>query len=222
MQVVVAEHDGRVVAQCMHQAQRAERVRAAVDEITGEPELVAIGVEVAVARAVRAVRGQQPWMSPIAQRRLTAACRAWRAGRRDRRVEVRAVVGDHLVAALHGAHRRFDHGAARVAEALARLQVRLLADHAVAAHFLHLAVGVGDDPVARQQPCRDLALVADRDGVGEDEAAVARLGLLLEVGRLDVDADVVRSGFHAVVDSSGRAPPARRTARRAARCLPSG
>ena len=65
-----------------------------------------------------------------------------------------AVVGDHLVAALHRADRRLEHGTAGVAEALARLQVRLLADHAVAAHFLHLAVGVGDDPVAGQQPGR--------------------------------------------------------------------
>ena len=41
---------------------------------------------------------------------------------------------------------------------LARLQQRLVADHAEAAHFLHLAVGVGDDPVAgdqlRRRRCR--------------------------------------------------------------------
>ena len=40
--------------------------------------------------------------------------------RRDRRVELLAVVRDHLVAALHGADGRLEHGAARIAEALAR------------------------------------------------------------------------------------------------------
>ena len=56
--------------------------------------------------------------------------------------------------------------------------MRLLADHALAAHLLHLAVGIGDDPVARHQACRHLALVADGDGVGEHEALLARVGLV--------------------------------------------
>ena len=47
---------------------------------------------------------------------------------RDRGVETRAPIGLHPVHALHGADRGFDHGAARVAKALTRIQVRLLPD----------------------------------------------------------------------------------------------
>jgi len=43
--------------------------------------------------------------------------------------------------------------------------VRLLAHHAVADDLLHLAVGVGDDPVTRQQAGRHRTLVADGDRV---------------------------------------------------------
>ena len=58
---------------------------------------------------------------------------------RDRRIEADAVVGQHLVTALHSADRRFEDSATRVAESLARLQVRLLADDTLAANFLDLA-----------------------------------------------------------------------------------
>ena len=52
----------------------------------------------------------------------------------DGRIEVRAVIGDHLIAALHRTDRRFQHGAAGIAEPLARQQIRLLAHDAFAAH----------------------------------------------------------------------------------------
>src|SRR5262245_309164 len=109
----------------------------------------------------------------------------------DRRVEVLTVVGHHLVGALHRSHRRLEDRAARVAETLAGLEVGLLADHAVAAHFLHLAVGVGDDPVSRHQSRRYRAFIADRYGVGEHEAPLARVGLLVDEVGLDVDANLV-------------------------------
>jgi hypothetical protein len=73
---------------------------------------------------------------------------------------------------------RFEHGAAGITEALAGLEVGLFAHHAVAADFLNLAVGVGDDPVPREQSCRHAAFVADGDGVREDVAAFFRVGLL--------------------------------------------
>jgi hypothetical protein len=48
-------------------------------------------------------------------------------------------------------------GAAGVFELFARLQQRLVADHAQAAHFFNVVVGIRDDPVARNQlrgqPC---------------------------------------------------------------------
>jgi hypothetical protein len=45
MQVVVAEHGHRAVAQALHEAQAAQRIGTAVDEIADEPETVAGGVE---------------------------------------------------------------------------------------------------------------------------------------------------------------------------------
>ena len=63
----------------------------------------------------------------------------------------------HLVAAAHRAHRRVEARAGRVLEALARRELRLLADDARAAHFLHAVLAVGDDPVARQELRRDRA-----------------------------------------------------------------
>src|ERR1700686_5406450 len=85
--------------------------------------------------------------------------------RRDRRVELLPVVAHHLIAALHRADGSFYDRTAGVAKSLAGLEVGLLADDAVAARLLHVAVGVGDDPMPRKQSGRDLALVADRDGV---------------------------------------------------------
>src|SRR5262249_42099679 len=114
----------------------------------------------------------------------------------DRSIELRPIVGEHLVAALHGTDGRLDHGTARIAKTLTGLEVGLLADHAITAHFLDLAVGVGDHPVACHQPRRDLALVADSDGVGEHVAALVRVGLLIEVAGLDVDTDAMLGGAH--------------------------
>jgi len=51
------------------------------------------------------------------------------------------VVRDHLVAALHRAHGRFQHRATGISKPLSGFQMRLLADYAIAADFLHLAVG---------------------------------------------------------------------------------
>lgn len=76
------------------------------------------------------------------------------------------------------------------------MQVRLLADHTVAAHFLDLAVRIRDEPATRQQLRGNLPLVADGDRVGEHVAVLFRLGLLLEIVGLDVDADLVNDGFH--------------------------
>jgi hypothetical protein len=57
----------------------------------------------------------------------------------------------------------------------------LLADHASALHFLHRALGIGDDPVPADQLGRDLTGVADGDVVGEDVAVRFDAGLLLDV-----------------------------------------
>src|SRR5688572_19803704 len=80
-------------------------------------------------------------------------------------IEPVTVVRDHLVTPLHRTDRGLNDGSARISEALSRLQVRLFAHNAVAPDFLHLAVRVGNHPVARQQTRGGAAFVADGDGV---------------------------------------------------------
>ena len=94
---------------------------------------------------------------------------------RDGCIELHAIVGDHLITALHGAHRGFQDGAARITEALPRLKVRLLSDHALATDFLHLTVRIGDDPMTSQQACRNRSFVADGDGVGKHIPTLFRI-----------------------------------------------
>jgi hypothetical protein len=42
MQIVVAERDGGRLAQGLDPAQRAERIGAAIDEVTDEPEVILV------------------------------------------------------------------------------------------------------------------------------------------------------------------------------------
>jgi hypothetical protein len=58
---------------------------------------------------------------------------------------------------------------------LAGPQDRLLADDARAADLFHLPVGVGDDPVAREELHDAFALIGDRDRIGEEPLAVPGL-----------------------------------------------
>ena len=77
-------------------------------------------------------------------------------------------------AAFHAADRRFQHGPTGVTELLARFEMRLLTDDAFALDFLHLVVGIGDDPVAGQELCRHRSLVPDGNGIGEYVAVLLR------------------------------------------------
>ena len=97
----------------------------------------------------------------------------------DWRLELHAVLGCHLVAALHGAHRRRQLATAGVLEALPRRQQGLVADHTQATDFLNMAFGVSDDPVPRNQLRRNIAGVADGDRIGEDVTIYRRIGLCL-------------------------------------------
>ncbi|MNT88233.1 hypothetical protein D3C72_2287630 [compost metagenome] len=56
---------------------------------------------------------------------------------------------------------------ALVLEGFTGLQQWLVANHAQAMHFLQLAAGILDDPVARDQLRSGGAAVADGDGIGE-------------------------------------------------------
>ena len=71
--------------------------------------------------------------------------------------------------------------------------VVLGSDHAGAADFLDAADAIGDVPVARQELHRFRTAIFDGHGVGPDIAPVIRIGLVIEIGRLDRDMD--RAGF---------------------------
>src|SRR3546814_6232425 len=96
----------------------------------------------------RCVGSRQPCRSPIAQMLMPPPpCRASMQGPRhrqgewrDRRVELRAVVADHAVAAFHGADRGGQYRARGIGELFARFDPWLFADHAVAADLLDIAV----------------------------------------------------------------------------------
>src|SRR5258706_12746992 len=78
---------------------------------------------------------------------------------------------------------------------LARLEHGLLADHGHAAHFLHLIVGVGDQPVPADHLCAYLADIFDADGIGEYILVVFLIRLIGQKKRLRSDFDVVFLGF---------------------------
>src|SRR5205085_1488729 len=98
-----------------------------------------------------------------------------------------------LITAHHRARRGLQRAAARIFEYLSRLEHRLFADDAGAAHFLNTAVRVGNVPVAREELYRFAALVLDRHPIGPHVAALRRIGLILEIGRFHGNANAVRS-----------------------------
>ncbi len=74
------------------------------------------------------------------------------------------------VFAAHYRNRSFNHGATGIAKNLAWLQMWLFANHPLAADFLYLAIGIGDQPVSAQQLARNDATVGNGDCVGKDIA----------------------------------------------------
>ena len=113
---------------------------------------------------------------------------------RDGNREFSAIHFAHLITAGHGADLRRQHRTAGVLEALPRLDDRLLAHYALAFHFLHVIVGIGDDPVPTQQLHGVLAFVGKGDGVGEYMAVIGIIGLVGEIAHLHGDLDAVVGG----------------------------
>jgi len=59
--------------------------------------------------------------------------------------------------------------------------MRLLTHHTFALDLLHLAVGIGDDPVAVNEPGGQGPRVANSDGVGKHVACAVGLGLIWKI-----------------------------------------
>ena len=96
----------------------------------------------------------------------------------------------HAVHALHRPHRRFQDGTAGVAISLARAKHRLLADDAVTGDLLDLAIRISDDPVATKKLGRCVAQVFDRDRVGKHVAINFGFGLVIDIGRGDLNVNL--------------------------------
>ena len=57
---------------------------------------------------------------------------------------------------------------------------------------LHVALGVRDDPFARDELCGRLPLVGDANAIGKEPSPIRRIALLFEVDALDLDANSSR------------------------------
>src|SRR5438034_2100212 len=103
--------------------------------------------------------------------------------------------GAHEIRALHRADRGAQRAETGVLERLARREQRLFAHHARPFHPLHIAVGVGDDPLAADELAGLAADVRDPHAVGEEIVVLARLAPLFDVHALYFDADAPGGGI---------------------------
>jgi len=115
--------------------------------------------------------------------------------RRYRCIELRAVVSDHLITALHGADRRFEYRACLISKPLSWLQVWVFSNHTFTRDLLYFTVGIRRDPAAAKQARRDLTFVADSNCAGKDVFVFFRFALIVDVVGADVDSDTVAAGF---------------------------
>ena len=91
------------------------------------------------------------------------------------------VLGLHLVASMHTTHRGLEKRSAGVLEALAGLDVRLLANYTFAPHFLNLAVCVRQDLMTVEQSGRRDPCVLNAHSVCEHVTVGIRLRLFRKV-----------------------------------------
>ena len=104
-----------------------------------------------------------------------AAMRGFEHEQGNGHLKALAVLGHAEKTPVHRAAGRAQARAAGVLEGFARLEQRLVAHHAQALDLFVEAVGVGDDPVARDQLRGHRAGVGEGDGVGKTIDGLARL-----------------------------------------------
>ena len=94
------------------------------------------------------------------------------------RVKFSAVLRYHLVAARHSAHLCGEHRTACILEALVWPEDRLFAHDPLAAHFLHILIGIGNNPMTTDQLDSGIAFIGYGDGISENEAIIGLIRLL--------------------------------------------
>ncbi|MNV17548.1 hypothetical protein D3C71_1083410 [compost metagenome] len=106
--VMIAEHHHAVFAQRMHQPQRFQRLSAAVDQVAAEPQGVLRRIEPDLFQQALGyvIAALQVADRPYTHRSASVSVQGARDGQHegcDRRGEFGAIVGHHVVMALHRA-----------------------------------------------------------------------------------------------------------------------
>ncbi|GMQ99394.1 MAG: hypothetical protein BMS9Abin18_0212 [Zetaproteobacteria bacterium] len=113
-----------------------------------------------------------------------------RAGNRkgkggDQRLKGRAILGHHLITAFHAADRGFQNTETVIPVFSARWNHGLLANHAFTLHLLHLAIGVGNKPVATDELGRNCPFIADADMINKNKLVLFRIRMFFCIFRSD-------------------------------------
>ena len=101
----------------------------------------------------------------------------------------------HRIIACHDAGCGLERTSGRILKTVAGIEHGLFADYARAVHLFHMAIAVGDPPVARPQLNDLVGFVGDRYPISPVLVAFCRVGLLLEVKWLDGHFDIARGGL---------------------------
>lgn len=120
MQIVISKHGKRTIAQRLHKAQGLQGLIAAIDQVAAKPQGINGGIEINLFEE----------SAELGVTALDITYRVYGHGR-DRlmqhsrgrehefiyfRIEMRAVVGLHLITAFHRAYRGFEHRARGINE----------------------------------------------------------------------------------------------------------
>ena len=169
VQIVVAEHGDGSVAQPLDEAQGIERVWAAGDQIAAQPEYVVSGIELGQIQQTAQVVVTALDIANKTVRHETSVDNVGDGQRkgRDGRLELLPRLVLQGITPFHHPKRGGQRHAALIAEGLSLCDHRLLADHAGAFDFQHLAIGIGDEPAPVQQLRRARPQVLDLDEIVE-------------------------------------------------------
>ena len=111
----------------------------------------------------------------------------------NRGIEPVPILCNAEILATHRAVRRCQRSTAGVLELLARLQQRLVTNDAETTHLLNGVVRIRDHPVTRDQLRGHRAGIFYRNRIREHVMRAIRLGLIIQILRLDRDGHFISS-----------------------------
>jgi len=101
----------------------------------------------------------------------------------DQRLKGRAILGHHLITAFHAADRGFQHTKTVIPVFSAGWNHGLFANHAFTLHLLHLAIGIGNEPVAADKLGRNRPFIADADMINKNKLVLFRIRMFFCIFR---------------------------------------